>query len=71
MKIETIDIMPLKMGRVKSTGKLRAISCRLSITWDNKQITYQHVNTMTSGIMHAYKIAQEIILKNMKERGVA
>lgn len=71
MKIETVDIMPLKMGRVKSTGKLRATECKLSITWENGHTTYRHINTYEHGIFGAYLIGQEMILKNMKERGVA
>lgn len=71
MKIKTIDITPLKMGRVKGTQILRAIACKLSITWDDRRVTHRHVDTMRGGIVQAYTVAQEMILANMKERGVA
>lgn len=71
MKIETIDITPLKMGRVKGTQTLRAIACRLTIKWDDRRVTHRHVDTMSGGIYQAYTVAQEMILANMKERGVA
>ena len=67
MKIKTIDIVPLKMGRVKSTNKIRAIECKLNIIWDNGHKTYNHINTYESGIFGAYLIAQEMISKNIKE----
>lgn len=71
MKIKTIDITPLKMGRVKGTQILRAIACKLSITWDDRRVTHRRVDTMRGGIVQAYTVAQEMILANMKERGVA
>lgn len=71
VKIIKASIEPLKMGRVKDTGKTRAIACRVSVTYENNQTKHHHVDTLKGGIFVGYQFAQELILKNMKERGVA
>lgn len=69
--ITMAEITPLKFGRVKGTEIIRAIECKVSITYDDGQITHHHVPTLREGINGAYKVAQQKIYQNMKERGVA
>lgn len=71
MKIKTATIEPLKMGRVKSTGKTRAIACRVTIEREDGSTSYHHVDTLKGGIIQAYQVAQQMIVQDMKERGVA
>ena len=71
VKIIKASIEPLKMGRVKSTGEIRAAECRVSISYEDGKTTYHHVDTRKGGLYQGYQFAQELINKNMKERGVA
>ena len=71
MKIKTVEIIPLKMGRVKSTGAIRAIECKVSVFFEDGRVEHKHVNTRLEGIYKACLLVNEILSKNMKERGVA
>ena len=70
-KITKATIEPLKMGCVKSTGEVRAAECRIIIEYEDGQKEFHHVDTRKGGINMAYQIAQERVIANMKQRGVA
>jgi hypothetical protein len=70
VKIKEAMVEPLKMGRVKSTGEIRAAECRVIIVYENNRRDFHHVNTRKGGIYEAYQFASDLILKNMQQRGV-
>ena len=71
VKIKSASVEPLKMGRVKSTGELRATACRVTVKYSDGKTIHHHVDTLRGGIYAGYQFAQEIIFKNMQARGVA
>ncbi len=70
-KIEKVIITPLKMGRVKSTGAIRAIECNVVVEWNNGKKDHYHRNTKEKGIYEAYQFGASLVIENQKERGVA
>jgi len=70
-KIEKVIITPLRMGRVKSTGEIRAIECNVVVEWNSGKKDHHHINTKEKGIYAAYQFGAELVLQNQKERGVA
>ncbi len=58
-KIVEVVIEPLKMGKVRTTEKIRETECRIIYIYENGEKRFTHVETKEGGIREAYEIAVE------------
>lgn len=63
MKILEVIVDSLKLGRIKQTGKIIDIECKITYTYENGHEEYEFCKSGTKGILYACDVGIQKMLR--------